>query len=112
MKNELIEWVNKEKERLDLSFREIAENSNSVISHTHISDTLSYKHPISEKFVFAMSVAFNIPIWEAFYMAGMLQDKAKVNSELLIKYDKLPPDRQKQIMELIDIFISKEKKEV
>jgi len=111
MENKLIEWVRKEKQRLGLSYRELANYSNNTISNVHAGQIMEYKQPISEKFVFAMSIAFNMPIWEAFYMAGMLPEKANANVELLIKYEKMPPDRQKQILELIDIFSSKEKKE-
>lgn len=112
MENKLIEWVKKEKNRLGLSLREMSENSNSIISHAHISDTLKYKQAISEKFVLAMAIAFNMPIWEAFYMAGMLPDEHKSVAELLIKYEKLPPDGKKDVLDQIDFLMFKHKIEV
>jgi len=108
MENKLIEWVKKEKKRLGISYRDIDSNCNSLISHVHIGYIVAYKQPISAKFVLGMSVAFNIPIWEAFYMAGMLPDEHKITAELLTKLDKLPPDRKKQILELVDMFSQKE----
>ncbi len=111
MENPLIEWAKKEKTRLGWSYRDIADNSNKSISNVHFNEVMEYRQPISAKFVLAVSIAFNMPIWEAFYLSGMLPEGHKVTTELLTKLEKLPHDRKKQILELIDMFSSKEKKE-
>jgi len=109
MENKLIEWVKKEKERMGLAYRDIAENSRGNISNVHTNEVMEYRQPISAKFVFAMSIAFNIPIWDAFHMSGMLPDEHEEIAELLIKYQKLPPDDKKVIQTQLDFLIYKNK---